>query len=120
MTTTEVAEKLVQYCREGKHLDAINELYADDIVSREAKGSPMELAEGKQAVLGKSEYWHNSVEEIHSNEVSDPVVTGNFFAVTMELDVTYKEGGRMPMNEIAVYEVKDGKIIAEQFFYNMG
>jgi ketosteroid isomerase-like protein len=37
----------------------------------------------------------------------------------MNMDVTYKEGGRMPMNEIAVYEVKDGKIAAEQFFYNM-
>jgi ketosteroid isomerase-like protein len=120
MTTTEVAEKLVQFCREGKHTQAIDELYADNIVSREPKGSPMELTEGKEAVKGKTEYWYASVQEIHSGEVSDPIVTGNFFAVTMDMDVTYKEGGRMPMNEIAVYEVKDGKIIAEQFFYNMG
>jgi hypothetical protein len=25
--------------------------------------------------------------------------------------------GRVPMEELAVYEVKDGKIIQEQFFY---
>jgi hypothetical protein len=35
------------------------------------------------------------------------------------MDVTYKEAGRMGMSEVAVYEVKDGKIIAEQFIYNM-
>jgi hypothetical protein len=31
--------------------------------------------------------------------------------------VTVKGQGRMKMDEIAVYEVKDGKIVKEQFFY---
>ncbi|MES2278444.1 MAG: nuclear transport factor 2 family protein [Bacteroidota bacterium] len=119
MTTQEVAAKLVQYCREGKNMDAINELYADDIVSREPKGSATELVEGKDGVLQKNQHWYNMVQEIHSGVVSDPIVTGNFFAVTMDMDVTYKEHGRMAMHEIAVYEVKDGQIIADQFFYNM-
>ena len=30
---------------------------------------------------------------------------------------TYKGMGRQKMDEIAVYEVKDGKIVKEQFFY---
>ncbi|WP_295798483.1 nuclear transport factor 2 family protein [Mucilaginibacter sp.] len=119
MNTQQVADRLVSLCREGKNIDAINELYDDNIVSHEAKGSPMELAEGKEAVLGKNQYWYSTVEEIHSGEVSNPIVIGNFFTVSMHMDVTYKEGGRMPMQEIAVYEVKDGKIVAEQFFYNM-
>ena len=119
MNTKQVAEKLVQLCREGKNMDAINELYADDIVSLEAKGAPVERAEGKEAVIAKSVHWHSMVEEIHGGEISDPIVSGNFFTVSMEMDVTYKEGGRIPMKEIAVYEVKDGKVIAEQFFYNM-
>jgi ketosteroid isomerase-like protein len=118
MNTQEVANRLVTLCREGKNIDAVNELYADNIVSHEPKGTPMEKTEGKDAVRGKSEYWYSTVEEIHSGEVSDPIVTGNFFSCTMDMDVTYKEHGRMPMSEIAVYEVKDGKIIAEQFFYN--
>lgn len=119
MTTQDVADRLVSLCREGKNVDAINELYADNIVSLEAAGSPMERAEGKEAILGKTNYWHSTVQEIHSGEVSDPVVTGNFFSVSMEMDVTYKETGRYVMKEIAVYEVKDGKIVFEQFFYNM-
>lgn len=119
MNTAEVAEKLVQYCREGRNIDAINELYADDIVSKEPEGSHFELVEGKDAVLEKNQQWYEMVEEVHSAVISDPIITGNFFAVTMEMDVTYKEQGRMGMYEVAVYEVQDGKIIADQFFYNM-
>jgi ketosteroid isomerase-like protein len=119
MTTQEVAEKLVQLCREGKNMDAVNELYADDVVSHEMPGSPDEVAEGKDAVIEKHHKWFSSVEEVHGAEISDPQVSGNFFSVGMMMDVTYKEHGRMPMNELAVYEVKDGKIVSDRFFYNM-
>ena len=118
MNTQEVANRLVELCRQGKNEDAINELYADNVVSREPAGSPMELTEGKEAVLGKTQYWHSTVEEVHSGEVSDPIVSGNFFSCTMDMDVTYKEHGRMEMNEVCVFEVKDGQIVSEQFFYN--
>ena len=120
MNTQEVANKLVELCRAGKNLDAIGELYADDVVSHEPKGSHMELSEGKEAAIAKNQQWYDMVEEVHSGQVSDPIVSGNFFSVTMDMDVTYKEYGRMPMSEVAVYEVKNGKIVAEQFFYNMG
>jgi limonene-1,2-epoxide hydrolase len=35
----------------------------------------------------------------------------------MGMDVTMKGAGRINMEEIAVYEVKDGKIVKEQFFF---
>jgi hypothetical protein len=35
----------------------------------------------------------------------------------MSFDATFKGGGRTKMDEICVYEVKDGKIVKEQFFY---
>ena len=35
----------------------------------------------------------------------------------MGMDVTMKGAGRVKMDEIALYEVKDGKIVKEQFFY---
>ncbi|MGM9478287.1 SnoaL-like domain-containing protein [Pedobacter sp. GSP4] len=119
MNTKEVAEKLVQLCRENKHEQAIDELYSDDVVSREPKGSPMEFTEGKAAVKGKTVQWEESVAEIHSSELSEPIVADNHFAVVMDIDATYKEHGRMKMSEICVYEVKDGKIIADNFFYRM-
>ena len=47
MNTQEVANRLVELCRQGKNEDAINELYADNIISREPAGTPMEHTEGK-------------------------------------------------------------------------
>jgi len=120
MTTQEVADQLVQLCREGKNDQAIEELYADHVVSREPKGSDMELTEGKTAVKNKTLKWEESVQEIHSASCSDPIVAEHHFSFVMDIDATYKEHGRMKMSEICVYEVKDGKIVADEFFYCMG
>ncbi|QNN42363.1 SnoaL-like domain-containing protein [Pedobacter roseus] len=120
MTTQEVADQLVQLCREGKNDQAIEELYADNVVSREPKGSDMELTEGKTAVKNKTLQWEESVQEIHSATLSDPIVAEHHFSLVMDIDATYKEHGRMKMSEICVYEVKDGKIVADEFFYRMG
>jgi len=35
----------------------------------------------------------------------------------MGMDITMKGQSRMQMDEVAVYEVKDGKIVTEQFFF---
>jgi len=44
-------------------------------------------------------------------------VAGNFFTVALSRDVTFKEKPRMQLTEIGVFELQEGKIIAEQFFY---
>jgi hypothetical protein len=118
-TTQEVANKLVKLCREGKNEDAIKELYAEHIISIEPKGSRHERTEGKKAVLDKTTQFMGMVETFHSSKISDPIFTGNHFSCVMEMDVTLKGMGRSSMNEVCVYEVKDGKIIHEQFFFNV-
>ena len=50
MNTQQVAEKLVAMCREGKNMEALNELYADNCTSREMPGMPNEFVEGKSAI----------------------------------------------------------------------
>jgi ketosteroid isomerase-like protein len=120
MNAQEVATRLVQLCREGKNADAINELYDDNIVSIEPEGTPMGgKTVGKEAVLESTNQWYRSVEEVHSSHTSDPIVSGNFFACTMDFDVTFKERGRSAMDELCVFEVKDGKIVTSEFFYSM-
>ena len=120
MTVQEVANRLVLLCREGKNVDAINELYDDDIVSHEPEGSPMKVKNGKDAVLDATNQWFGSVRELHSSFISNPIIAGDFFACTMKVDATYKEHGRNVMDELCVFEVKDGKIISDRFFYHMG
>ena len=119
MDTKEVAQKWAQMCREGKNLDCVNELYAENVVSKEMPGMPGELITGKQNVWNKSKQWQESVEAIHASSISEPVVAGNYFTSKMGFDCTFKEGGRQQMEEVCVYEVKDGKIASEQYFYSM-
>lgn len=121
MTTQEVANKLVAYMRQGKMLDAQVELYADDIVCIEPEGGMApHITKGKAAVAEKGKQFASMIEERHGSSCSDPVVGGNFFSLSMMLDATMKGMGRMQLDEICVYEVKNGKIVFEQFFFNTG
>ena len=118
MTTNEIAQKLVSYCREGKWEEAQNELYADDVVSIEAEASPVfdKVTTGLPAIIEKGKKFDTIVEELHSLTVSEPLVAGAAFSTTMTMDVTLKGQEREVMSELCVYEVKDGKIISEQFY----
>ena len=123
MNTAEIAGRLVELCREGKYEDAQNELYADDAVSVEMEGLPegtLGNAVGLSAIREKGRRWRESIEAIHGGEMSDPLIAGSWFSVSSRVDVTYKGMGRIDMREIAVYRVRDGKIVHEQFFYDMG
>jgi hypothetical protein len=122
MTTKDVAEKLVQLCKSGNFYEAVTTLYADDVVSVEAMAGPDGNREikGLAAVKAKSEWWAAN-HEVHSHAVEGPLVAGRQFCVKFILDVTFKpESRRMHMEELAIYEAKDGKIVREEFFYLMG
>jgi len=119
MNTQQVADRLIEMCRKGENMQALEELYADNVVSREMPGMPGEVTSGIKEVFKKSEDWYNNVQEFHSGDISDPIVAGNHFSCTMDFDVTFKDRGRQQINEVCVYEVNDGKIVNEQYFYSM-
>lgn len=118
MTTQEIANRLVELCSKGDFESAQRELFSDDCVSIEPYATPAFEKEtrGLDAILEKGEKWASMVEETHEMKVSQPLVATNSFAVTMFMDVTMKDQGRMPMTELCVYQVKDGKIVSEEFF----
>ena len=117
MTTQQVAERLVALCREGKIAEAGAELYSDDIVSIEPEHGMVKSASGKKAVEEKGRQMAMAIEQRHEGSFSDPVVGGNYFAISMMLDATFKGAGRMKLEEICIYQVKDGKVVKEQFFF---
>lgn len=78
-----------------------------------------EVVTGKQHVWEKSKQWLDNVVEHHGGEISEPLVTDNHFTAKMSFDVTFKDRGRQQMEEVCVFEVNDGKIVNEQFFYTM-
>lgn len=117
MTTQQVADRLVALCRQGQIQQAQDELYADSIVSTEPEHAPTESAKGKKAVIEKGKKFASMIEERHGGSFSDPLVCGKYFSVAMTLDATYKGMGRNLIEEICIYEVKDGKIVSEQFYW---
>lgn len=123
MSTEQIAKRLVELCREGKYEEAQNELYAENAASIEMEGLPpgaLGNVQGLAAIREKGKKWAESIVEIHGGSVGEPIVAGDWFSVAMSIDATYKQMGRMPMEEICVYQVRDGKIVREQFFYNVG
>jgi hypothetical protein len=121
MTTKEVADELVKFCKEGKFHEAIEALYSPEIVSMEAGAPPGGSREvkGMDAVRGKGKWWMDN-HEMHSIKVEGPPVAASHFAVTFKIDVTFKpESKRFLMEEVAVYKVVDGKVVYEEFFYSM-
>jgi len=117
MTTKEIANRLVKLCREGEFEKAQSELFAQDAISIEPQSTPdfAKETKGLKAIKEKGEKWMNMVQETHEMEVSEPIVSDNSFACTMHMHVTMKQRGEMDMTELCVYEVKDGKIVKEEF-----
>ena len=118
MTTKEIAKKLKKLCEKGDFEAAQRELFAKDAVSIEPEASMgfEKETHSLDGIIEKGKKWQNMVSEAHAIEVSEPMVAGNTFAVTMRMDVTMKDKKRTDMTELCVYHVKDGKIISEQFF----
>ena len=118
MTTQDVANHFNDLAQSGDWKKIHDELFSDDAVSVEPENSPgLKSVKGKAAIEQKGKQFEENVEEMHGGYSNKPTVAGNFFAVAMGMDCTMKGQPRMKMDEIAVYEVKDGKIVKEQFFY---
>jgi len=119
MTTAQVADKLVEYCRNQQEDKAYHELYSPEITSIEMV-EPMKEVHGMEGIQKKGQWWEENF-EVHDIKVSDPLVADMHFTVRFDMDTTHKPSGhRSQMSELGVYTVKDGKILQEQFFYDTG
>jgi hypothetical protein len=118
LTTQEVANRFDRLAQQEKWFDIQDELFADNVRSIEPPTAKnLKNAEGKAAVRKKAEDLIKQVAEVHSSSTTAPVVAGNYFAAGRRLEITVKGLGRIKMDEVMLYEVKDGQIVLEQFFY---
>ena len=118
MTTREVAARFNELAQQEKWFEIQEEFFADTIRSIDPPNSPyLGYAEGRSSVRKKGEDFVKRIEAVHSAYTSEPIVAGNHFAVGREIDITVQGLGRIQINQIMMYEVKDGEIVLEQFFY---
>ena len=118
MTTQEVATRFNELAQQEKWFEIQDEFFADNVRSIDPPESPyFGYAEGKAPVRKKGEDFTNRITALHRAYTTEAVVAGNHFAVGREVDITVEGHGRIQINEIMLYEVKNGQIVLEQFIY---
>lgn len=119
--TLDIANKLVNFCKRGDYVGAVESLYSPDIDSQEAIAMPgmPDHVHGLDAIRKKNKEWTDSM-EVHSSQIDGPFPLGDRFAVHFKYDATDRNTKkRMTFDEVALYTVRNGKIIKEEFFYTM-
>ncbi len=77
--------------------------------------------EGRDAVLGKHDWWFSN-NEVHGTSAKGPFV-GNRddqFVIRFSMDLTPNGGERMTMEEVGIFTFANGKIAQEEYLYLMG
>ena len=119
MTTHEIAKKLYELCSVKQFAQAQIDLYSDDSVSIEPSNAQWGLrtVKGKKAVMLKGKAFMTLVTEWHGAFTGHPIVYGSFIFMEMRMDLTVTGLGKISISEMGKFEVKDGKIISEEFYY---
>ncbi|MGY5353305.1 SnoaL-like domain-containing protein [Wenyingzhuangia sp. IMCC45467] len=118
MTTQEIADRLVGLCRRGQNALAQVELYDDHIESIESHSNRHRKTRGIAKVQRKTAIFFELAQKIHHSEISDPLVAGNHFCMKISIDVTLRGLGRVQLEELCIFHVRDEKIVKEEFFYS--
>jgi hypothetical protein len=112
----EVATRVTELLRAGNTALVEQEWLAPGIESVEGHGASLAWS-GKPAVLAKYRAWEAD-HDILSMGVEGPWVGATGFALRYKVDATQKSTGQnMKMEEIAVYTVRNGKIVREEFHF---
>jgi len=118
-TTAEVAADFTALWLAGEFLAAGEKYWADDVVSIEPR-APLDGADaqcrGIDAVREKNLRWF-STRGIEDLSLDGPFVTGDHFALFADMLVAHG-GRRIPHSEIAVFIVRNGKIVEERYFHD--
>jgi ketosteroid isomerase-like protein len=107
-------KKLDDMIAAGKAMDAFEELYADDVVMAENFDSE---CVGKEANRKREIEFFSSVEKLNAASVGKSAVSGDTSFTEWHFDCTFKGGARAVLQQVAVRQWKDGKIVHERFYY---
>ncbi len=110
-------DDLIDHIRTGRIMEAMTEFYAEDSVMDEpAYGKTV----GLKANIEREKKFVDSVKEWKGFNVI-AIGTGedvSFYEHTM--DWVTQDGTEVHVEQVAVAKWKDGKIVSERFYYNMG
>jgi len=116
MTYQERITDIYTQLQQGKLLEAFDHYYAEEVVMTEPRGT----RNGKAANRAYEEQFLDSVEAFNGLEIknvgSNEANETSFIEVAM--DVTFKGGQRVVMEQVAVQQWKGDHIVHERFYYD--
>lgn len=117
----DVARDFTDMLRQGQFVAARERFWAADVRSIEPHDLPDGIAaevSGIDAARAKTIRWFGS-RRIHDLSVDGPFVTGNQFALFLDMMIEGQPSGAdQPFTEIAIFTVRDGQISEERYFYD--
>ena len=120
MTTEQVAKRYYELIQQHQYEQIQNELYTPNAISIEPKNDsnlPL-VVEGIEALRQKEGLFFSQVDQMFGSYMSETVVSTFFFSMMTGMDVKMKGKQRKKKEQICVFEVRDGRIVKEQFFYD--
>ena len=107
------ARKIVKVTSDGGDYMA---LYAPEVTSTEASG---DVSHGLSGLAEKGKNWEKMQEGV-TWKARSVCVDARSGTICIEWDATVKlrGGPTVPMPEVAIHQVKNGKIVAERYYYN--
>ena len=117
----DLAQDFLSLIQSGQAVEAAEKYWAVDIVIIEPEGTTEHASAtvtGFDAARDKLTCWlgHSAMEEL---SIDGPFITGNCFALFIDMLIKRRATGLCePFSEIAVYTVRDDKIVEERYFYD--
>lgn len=108
-----LARKIVRYANQPDRLD-LTEIYAEACVSREPQGPPVS---GLAGLREKNAGWESIVHSQNWTAVNT-FVKGNRICIEWHCDLKLQDGRELELEEVALHEVRGGKIVSERYYYD--
>jgi len=117
VNTAALDQQLNDMVLTGKALEAFEKFYAEDVVMQENSEAPRV---GKALNRKFEQEFFATVKEFHEGKVTASAINGDTSFSEWFMDVTFTNGNRYKLAQVAVRKWKDGKIVHERFYYNKG
>ncbi len=102
---------------QGQSMEAFEKFYGDNVTMIECTG---EVREGKDVNREFEQQFFSNVQEVHGAGV-EAITSDEEAGVTMVetwMDITFKDGNRVKMEEIARQKWDGDQIVEERFYYD--
>jgi ketosteroid isomerase-like protein len=100
---------------EGRILDAFDQFYAEDVVMQENNAA---ATAGKPANREREIQFLDSIEQFHGAQLLGSAAHGDRSYSEWLLDITFKGGVRVKLEQVAARRWRNGQITHERFYYN--